>query len=260
MMHMHGARAQELTSRSVGVALDRLVAVPVDVGKSSATATVVDFAGRRLAAPFEFALDRVGVERFAAGVRTALPVGTALVRSGWRRAGITTGRWSPHRCCWAMAAGRAQPGVGVRAAAGQRHAADQDRPDRLRQRRPAVAGRDHQVRRGVTHQVLHHTFGLRVRRLTPVRPEPVMGREAHIGSAHSWGERRWTSPREPDTGVMRPGLILAHVGGSAAHILLAGGSRRWSASGGDCSKRSNGRSPGGRRFWSCSAAGRPVLR
>jgi hypothetical protein len=61
MMHMHGARALELTSRSVGVALDRLVAVPVDVGRSSAMAMVVDFSGRRLAAPFEFALDRAGV-------------------------------------------------------------------------------------------------------------------------------------------------------------------------------------------------------
>jgi transposase len=82
MMHMHGARAQELTSRSVGVALDRLVAVAVDVGKSSAMAMVVDFSGRRLAAPFEFALDRAGVERFTVGVRAALPAGTALVRVG----------------------------------------------------------------------------------------------------------------------------------------------------------------------------------
>jgi hypothetical protein len=53
MMHMHGARASELTARSVGVALDRLVGVPVDVGKSSAMAMVVNFAGQRLAAPFE---------------------------------------------------------------------------------------------------------------------------------------------------------------------------------------------------------------
>lgn len=82
MMHMHGVRAQELTSRSVGVALDRLVAVAVDVGKSTAMAMVVDFSGRRLAAPFEFALDRVGVERFAARVRRALPAQVALVRVG----------------------------------------------------------------------------------------------------------------------------------------------------------------------------------
>jgi len=81
-MHMHGVRAQELTSRSVGVALDRLVAVPVDVGKSTAMAMVVDFSGRRLAAPFEFALDRVGVGRFAARVREVLPGEAALVRVG----------------------------------------------------------------------------------------------------------------------------------------------------------------------------------
>jgi transposase len=82
MMHMHGARALELTSRSVGVALDRLVGVPVDVGKSSAMAMVVDFSGRRLAAPFEFTLDRAGVAGFAARVRQALPAGVALVRVG----------------------------------------------------------------------------------------------------------------------------------------------------------------------------------
>jgi transposase len=82
MMHMHGLRARELTSRSVGVALDRLVAVPVDVGKSTAMAMVVDFSGRRLAAPFEFALDRVGVERFAARVREVLSGEVALVRVG----------------------------------------------------------------------------------------------------------------------------------------------------------------------------------
>ncbi len=82
MMHMHGARAQELTSRSVGVALDRLVAVPVDVGKSTAMAMVVDFTGRLLAAPFEFALDRVGVERLSARVGEVLPAGAALVRVG----------------------------------------------------------------------------------------------------------------------------------------------------------------------------------
>ena len=82
MMHMQGVRAQELTSRSLGVALDRLVAVPVDVGKSTAVAMVVDFSGRRLAAPFEFVLDRGGVERFAARVCEALPGEAALVRVG----------------------------------------------------------------------------------------------------------------------------------------------------------------------------------
>jgi transposase len=82
MMHMHGVRAQELSARTVGVALDRLVAVPVDVGKSSAMAMVVDFTGRKLAAPFEFALDRPGVAGFVARVEKALPAEAALVRVG----------------------------------------------------------------------------------------------------------------------------------------------------------------------------------
>jgi transposase len=56
--------------------------VPVDVGKSSAMAMVVNFAGQRLAAPFEFALDRTGLESFTARVRQALPVDAALVRVG----------------------------------------------------------------------------------------------------------------------------------------------------------------------------------
>ena len=87
MMHMHGVRAQELSARTVGVGLERLVAVPVDVGKSSAMAMVVDFSGRRLAAPFEFALDRAGVARFVARVKQALPAGTALVRVGVKACG-----------------------------------------------------------------------------------------------------------------------------------------------------------------------------
>lgn len=82
MMHLHGVRARELTARTVGVALDRLVAVSVDVGKSSAMAMVVDFSGRRLSAPFEFALDRLGVERFVARVRQSLPADAVLVRVG----------------------------------------------------------------------------------------------------------------------------------------------------------------------------------
>lgn len=52
MMHVRGLQAEQLTARSTGVALERLVAVPVDVGKSAATAMVCDFAARRLVAPF----------------------------------------------------------------------------------------------------------------------------------------------------------------------------------------------------------------
>lgn len=63
MVHVHGVRAQELSSRTVGIGLDRLVAVPVDVGKPTAMAMVCDFTGRRLAAPFEFGQDRAGLGR-----------------------------------------------------------------------------------------------------------------------------------------------------------------------------------------------------
>jgi transposase len=82
MVHVHGVRAQELSARSVGVALDRLVAVPIDVGKHSAMAMVSDFAGRRLCAPFEFAQDRSGLTELIARVEHVLPAETMLVRVG----------------------------------------------------------------------------------------------------------------------------------------------------------------------------------
>jgi len=82
MVHVHGVRAQELSSRSVGIALDRLVAVPVDVGKPKAMAMVCDFTGRRLAAPFEFRQDRTGLAELLQRVRAVLPADVALVRVG----------------------------------------------------------------------------------------------------------------------------------------------------------------------------------
>ncbi|CAN5855244.1 hypothetical protein BH23ACT10_BH23ACT10_26240 [soil metagenome] len=82
MMHMHGVRARELSTRTVGIALDRLVAVPIDVGKSAAMAMVVDFTGRRLAAPFAFGLDRSGTRRLAERVAGVVPADAALVRAG----------------------------------------------------------------------------------------------------------------------------------------------------------------------------------
>lgn len=82
MVHVHGVRAQELSARTVGVALDRLVAVPVDVGKPAAMAMVCDFTGRRLCPPFEFRQDRTGLGEFIERVTRALPAETALVRVG----------------------------------------------------------------------------------------------------------------------------------------------------------------------------------
>jgi transposase len=82
MVHVHGVRAQELSSRTAGVALERLVAVPVDVGKSSAMAMACDFTGRRLVARFEFAMDRSGVAALVDRVRAALPADVGLLRVG----------------------------------------------------------------------------------------------------------------------------------------------------------------------------------
>lgn len=82
MVHVHGVFAQELSSRTAGVGLERLVAVPVDVGKRAAVAMVCDFTGRRLVAPFEFTMDRSGVALLVGRVAAALPADVALVRAG----------------------------------------------------------------------------------------------------------------------------------------------------------------------------------
>lgn len=82
MVHVHGVRAQELSSRTVGIGLDRLVAVPVDVGKPTATAMVCDFTGRRLCPPFAFRQDRAGLAELVERVGRVLPADTALVRVG----------------------------------------------------------------------------------------------------------------------------------------------------------------------------------
>lgn len=76
-----------VTSRSSGVRLEDLVAVPVDVGKHSAMASVLDFSGATLAAPFEFELDRRGVEDLVARVRAVTPATVSLVRVGLEAAG-----------------------------------------------------------------------------------------------------------------------------------------------------------------------------
>jgi transposase len=87
MVHVHGVQAQRLSARTVGVALDELVAVPVDVGKSTAAAMACDFAGRVLVAPFEFRLDLGGVAELVARVNAWLPAGVGLVRVGVEAAG-----------------------------------------------------------------------------------------------------------------------------------------------------------------------------
>ena len=61
------ACAEPVSSRSSGVVLEELLAVPVDVGKHTAMAKVIDFTGATLVKPFEFSLDRPGVSNWSAG-------------------------------------------------------------------------------------------------------------------------------------------------------------------------------------------------
>lgn len=79
--------AVAVTARSSGVRLEDLVAVPVDVGKHSAMASVLDFTGAVLAKPFEFDLDRRGVEVLVSKVQAAAPARVSLVRVGLEAAG-----------------------------------------------------------------------------------------------------------------------------------------------------------------------------
>lgn len=79
--------ATAVTSRSRGKILEDLVAVPVDVGKHSAMAKVLDFSGETLAKPFSFDLDRTGVDRLIRRVRSVLPATVSLVRVGLEAAG-----------------------------------------------------------------------------------------------------------------------------------------------------------------------------
>ena len=99
MVHVHGARVQQLSARTVGLALDELVAVPVDVGKSTATAMACDFAGQVIVPPLEFTLDLRGVAGLVGRIEARLPAATRLVRVGVEAAGhyhrplTTSGVW-----------------------------------------------------------------------------------------------------------------------------------------------------------------------
>lgn len=81
------ASVEPVSSRSVGVRLEDLVAVPIDVGKHTAMAKALDFTGAELVKPFEFALDRGGVGQLTARVQRALPASVSLVRVGLEAAG-----------------------------------------------------------------------------------------------------------------------------------------------------------------------------
>jgi transposase len=81
------ASAEPVSSRSPGVRLEDLVAVPIDVGKHTAMAKVVDFTGAELDKPFEFSLDRSGVQSLVSRVGLVMPASVALVRVGLEAAG-----------------------------------------------------------------------------------------------------------------------------------------------------------------------------
>jgi transposase len=81
------ASTTRLSSRSSGVVLEDLIAVPIDVGKHTAAASVSDFTGRELVKTFEFRLDRAGIAEFVGRVRAGSPPTAQLVRVGLEAAG-----------------------------------------------------------------------------------------------------------------------------------------------------------------------------
>lgn len=81
------ASVELLSSRASGVRLEDLIAVPVDVGKHTAMAKVVDFTGVELVRPFEFPLDRSGVDELVRRTTSAAPSSVALIRVGLEAAG-----------------------------------------------------------------------------------------------------------------------------------------------------------------------------
>lgn len=75
------------SARSEDVPLRQLVAVPVDVGKSSAMVQACDFSGRVLMVPCEFAMTRQGVAEMITKLTASIPQDTRLVRVGVEAAG-----------------------------------------------------------------------------------------------------------------------------------------------------------------------------
>jgi transposase len=84
---MRGTDMSGWTARSEDVPLRRLIAVPVDVGKSSAAVMACDFSGRAVMAAVDFDLTRGGVAAMLARLRAAVPGDAAMVRVGIEAAG-----------------------------------------------------------------------------------------------------------------------------------------------------------------------------
>jgi transposase len=88
MGYIGGSLQQAFVERIRGVDRERLLAVPIDVGKRTAAALVCDFYGQLVVAPFTFALDERGLELFVRAVATAeAERGPAWVRVGLEAAG-----------------------------------------------------------------------------------------------------------------------------------------------------------------------------
>ncbi len=75
------------TARSEDVPLRQLIAVPVDVGKSSAAVMAAGFAGRAVMPAMDFEITRDGVAGMLARLQRALPAEVRLVRVGVEAAG-----------------------------------------------------------------------------------------------------------------------------------------------------------------------------
>jgi hypothetical protein len=83
-----GGLKERFVERIRGVAPERLLAVPIDVGKHQAAALVCDFYGEVVAAPFSFDLNERGLELFRTAVATAgADRDPAWVRVGLEQAG-----------------------------------------------------------------------------------------------------------------------------------------------------------------------------
>ncbi|MGH2688279.1 MAG: IS110 family transposase [Actinomycetota bacterium] len=83
-----GVRQEEFVRQLRGKDPDRLLAVPIDVGKHSAAALVCDFWGGLVVEPFTFSLDEPGFNVFRAAVAEAEAERDAqLVRVGLEQAG-----------------------------------------------------------------------------------------------------------------------------------------------------------------------------
>jgi hypothetical protein len=74
-------------ARTEDVPLRQLVAMPVDVGKSSAMVMACDFTRRTIMPATEFPLTRPGIATMLARLRSALPAEVGPVRVGVEAAG-----------------------------------------------------------------------------------------------------------------------------------------------------------------------------